>query len=149
MDAMTRIVVGYHASQAALRALAVAKDLGARMDAEIHVVHGIDLGDYAIDPDAGDWGDEAEAHILAEEDTVRTVMGDYPHRWYYHAVRDDPYHAICRMGDEVDAAMIVVGSHGGGAARVAERLVGTPTIKRLLNSAGRPVLVVTTKGHPT
>lgn len=146
---MTRIVAGYHASQAALRALAVAKDLGARMDAEIHVVHGIDLGDYPVDPDAGDWEEQAEAHILAEEDTVRTVMADYPGRWYYHAVRDDPYHAICRMGDQVDAAMIVVGSHGGGAGRVAERLAGTSTLKRLLNSAGRPVLVVTTKGHPT
>jgi nucleotide-binding universal stress UspA family protein len=146
---MTRIVAGYHASQAALRALAVAKDLGARMDADIHVVHGIDLGDYPVDPDAGDWEEEAEAHILAEEDTVETVMGDYPGRWYYHAVRDDPYHAICGKADQVDAAMIVVGSHGGGAGRVAERLAGTSTVKRLLNSAGRPVLVVTTRGHPS
>jgi nucleotide-binding universal stress UspA family protein len=143
MERLTCIVVGYHPSQASLRALAVAKDLGNRMDAQVHVVHGIDLDDYPNDPDAYDWEEQAAVVIEAGKETVETVMADYPGRWHYHALRGGSYGAICEIAGTVDTAMIVVGHRGDSFGHLG----GLSLVRKLLNSSGYPVLVVTSRGH--
>jgi nucleotide-binding universal stress UspA family protein len=52
---------------------------------------------------------------------------------------------ICRIAEERDARLIVVGSHGWGAAR---RLLSGSVSTGLVHSAPCPVLVVRGSGHP-
>jgi nucleotide-binding universal stress UspA family protein len=145
----TRIVVGYHPSQASLHALGVAKDFGIRMDAEVHVVHGIDLGDFPINPDAVDWEAKAAALIQAEKETVETAMADYPGRWAYHELRKGAYEAIYQIAETFQPAMIVVGHRRSNHGRLTEYLGGLSLGRRLLNGSGYPVLLVTARGQPS
>lgn len=146
MDGLTRIVAGYHSSQASLHALAVAKAIGTPMSAEIHVVHGIDLLDYPVDPEAPDWEAEGAAFVEGERETVETVMSDYVGSWRYHEVRGSAYRAICQLADSCEPVMVIVGRRHVG--RVAERLGSHLLLQRLFDGCGCPVLVVTTRGAP-
>jgi nucleotide-binding universal stress UspA family protein len=106
------LVVGYHASSASLRALGVAKELGGHLGADIHVVHVVDLGDYPVDPDRGDWEAKGEEKLEAEEETIAAAMAAYSGHWEYHLLHGSPAHALCQLADKVDAHMIVLGTRG-------------------------------------
>ena len=54
-----------------------------------------------------------------------------------------PWQAICDAGRAVNAALIIIGSHGYGGL---DRLLGT-TASRVVNHADRSVLVVRPSAH--
>lgn len=58
-DRPTALVLGHARDRASRRALEVAAELAQLLTAHLHVVHGIDLDDYPIDPDASDWKNQA------------------------------------------------------------------------------------------
>ena len=147
MDGLIRIVAGYHSSQASLHALAVAKSVGTPMSAEIHVVHGIELLDYPLDPEAPDWEKQGEAFVEGERETVETVMADYVGPWHYHQVRGSAYRAICQLAETCEPMMVIVGRRH--VNRVAERLGSHSLMERLFDGCSCPVLVVTTRGTPS
>jgi nucleotide-binding universal stress UspA family protein len=136
------LVVGFDRSTASLTALGTAADLGARLNAELRVVHAVDLGDYPIDPDSADWEEQAAVNLEAERRSVSEALADYPFGWSYVAVRSEPAQALVSIADEVDALMIVIGARGNGWRHLLERLSGPSVSQRLINHCHRPVLVV-------
>jgi nucleotide-binding universal stress UspA family protein len=106
---MTSLVVGHSRDSASQEALRVARDLARRLNACLHVVHGIDLGDYPIDPDAADWEEQGERTLAEERDQVETALGTCPQGWTYSATRGDPVSLISAAAEDNDALMIIVG----------------------------------------
>ena len=143
MNGITRIVAGYHASQAGLTALGTATDLAERMNAELHVVHAIDLSDYPVDPDRADWEEYARERLASQRENIDAVMSNFSGLGFVHIHRGDAFVVLCQIANQYDAAMIVIGSRTGGLARV-ERFAALSVVGKLLNHPGRPVLVVPT-----
>ncbi|MCU4186248.1 universal stress protein [Acidiferrimicrobium sp. IK] len=139
------VVVGFDRSAAGLAALGTAADLGGRLGADLHVVHAVDLADYPVDPDADDWGRQATLSLEAERRTVSDALADYPGRWSYVALRDDPAAALARTAEHCDALMIVVGVRSTGWRHLLQRMSGPAVSGRLLDRCRRPVLLVSSE----
>lgn len=138
----TAMVVGFDRSAASLAALAQAADIGARLGAELHVVHAVDLADYPVDPDADDWEEQAARSLEEERRRVSAALAGYPYGWSYSALRAEPAEALNRAAEQFDALMIVVGVRSHGWRHLFERLAGPSVSHRLINRGFRPVLVV-------
>jgi nucleotide-binding universal stress UspA family protein len=131
------LVVGYDGSAGAHAALAEALALGGKLGEGVHVVFsfasprlGGELHD--LDAEIQKRGDAVVGEALRTAEAAGvTVSSDVR--------RQDPAEGLLAAADEVEASMIVVGSHGERPLRSV--LVGsTPT--RLLHLSERPVLVV-------
>ncbi len=136
------IVVGFDRSAASLLALRAAADLGRRLGARLAVVHAIDLADYPVDPDAGDWELQAKEALSAEREVVATELAGYEPGWAHRCLRAPAGDALSRVADDEDALMIVVGMRHYGLARVVDHLLDPPVSKQVMKRSGRPVLVV-------
>lgn len=136
------VVVGHDGEPQSQAALDVAIDLARRLRAHLHVVHARDLGDAAVDPDSRDWEEDARHALTTQRALVRAALSGHESGWTYHAGRGDPAELLTRVATEHDALMIVVGSRGEGWHVVVERLVSPAVSHRLIEHAGRPVLVV-------
>ncbi len=137
----TALVLGHSRHPSDETALGVAADLAQRLHAHLHVVHGISLDDYPIDPDAADWEEQARRALDAQRARVQTVLAGSG-GWSYHAGRGDPVGLIAAVADDNDALMIVVGSRGEGAGAAVERVLGGSVSRGVLRHARRPVLIV-------
>ena len=118
-----------------MAALTKAAELGRRLEADLHVVHAVDLSDYPVDPDAFDWDDQAARSLGGERQAVSDSLADYPHPWVYVALRAEPATALNRVAEGCDALMIVVGGAQYRLAAPAGGRVG----RGGLRSAGRPL----------
>jgi nucleotide-binding universal stress UspA family protein len=136
------LVVGFDRRPESLTALMTAAELGRRLAAELRIIHAIDLTDYPVDPERGDWEDSGQEALQQEEETVAHELAHYQYSWSYVALRGDPVRALSRVADETDALMIVVGSRGEGWHRVLDRMASPSVSHRLIERCGRPVLVV-------
>ncbi len=138
-----RLVVGFDRQPASQHALEVAAELAARLNAELDVVHAVDLADYPIDPDRADWEEQAQSVVAHERELAQQVLARTDVPWTYHAARGEPVHLLSAVAEERDALMIVVGkrSHSRSAA-IAWLLDGS--VRRGLTDRHqhRPVLVV-------
>jgi nucleotide-binding universal stress UspA family protein len=144
-----RLVVGFDRQPVSLQALDVAADLATRLDAELHVVHAVDLTDYPIDPDAADWDEQAEAVLAEEHQKVREVLNRQPVPWAYHAAHGDPVDLLTAVADERDALMIVVGTRGQSRAAAITRLLDGSVTRALTGRRQhRPVLIVPLREAP-
>jgi nucleotide-binding universal stress UspA family protein len=129
------LVVGYDGTEGSRTAYAHARDMAARLDEDVLVVFSFEsprLGGELHDLDEAirERGETVVAEALA-------AAGDVPVTTQIRI--QDPAEGLIAAADEVDASMIVVGSHGERPLKSA--LVGaTPT--RLLHLSTRPVLVV-------
>jgi nucleotide-binding universal stress UspA family protein len=139
---MTALVVGHSRDPESQDVLRVARDLARRLRACLHVVHGIDLGDYPIDPDAADWEEQGERRLVEERDQVQTALAGCPDGWTYSAARGDPVSLISAAAEENDALMIIVGTRGEGLGPSIERLLCGSVSHGLIRRQDRPVLVV-------
>jgi nucleotide-binding universal stress UspA family protein len=140
---MTSLVVGHSRDPASQQALRVARDLAERLGARLHVVHGIDLGDYPIDPDAADWEEQAERTLAEQHDQVQAALATCPQEWTYRADRGGPVGLISGVAEEKNALMIIVGTRGGGLGSAIERMLSGRSVSRaLIRRQHRPVLVV-------
>jgi nucleotide-binding universal stress UspA family protein len=119
----TRLVLGHSRHPAADTALHLAVDLARRLRADLHVVHGVDLADYPVDPDAADWEEQARRALDEQRRRVEARL-------------------IATVAEETDAFMIIVGSHGEGLSATFERLLAGSVSRTVLRRQHRPVLIV-------
>jgi nucleotide-binding universal stress UspA family protein len=138
----TSLVVGHSLHPASDTALHVAVDLARRLRADLHVVHGADLFDYPVDPDAADWDQQARRALDEQRRRVAAALADAPLGWTYHAGHGDPARLITEVAEETDALMIIVGSRGQGPGAAFERLLSGSVSRTVLRRQHRPVLVV-------
>ena len=135
------LVVGFDGRAASLAALRTAAGLARRLGAELHVVRGVDVRDYPIDPDAAVevWEGHAREALEHLHVQVREALAGHPGPWTYHASDGDPVRLLVTVADEQDALMIVVGTH---RHRSLSRMVHRSVSRGLPKAAHRPVLLV-------
>ncbi|MGN6301750.1 MAG: universal stress protein [Angustibacter sp.] len=137
------LVVGFDRNPTSVSALRVAVELAGRLDAEVHVVHAIDLADYPVDPDSATWEDDADSTAADEKALAERALQGFAGPWTYRAARGEPAEILASVADEVDALMVVVGARREGPAAAISHLVSPSVSKALLGHGGtRPVLVV-------
>jgi nucleotide-binding universal stress UspA family protein len=137
---VSQIVVGYDGSPCGEAALAAALDLAAQLGDRVVVVFG-----YA--PPVP-WGGEIAEHEEAIEELGEKVMAQARAQAAERGaeveellVAKRPVEALIGVGEEREARMIVVGSHG--EAPLKGMILGS-TPSKLLHLAERPILVVPT-----
>lgn len=143
----TNLVLGHSRQPGANTALYVAMDLARRLRADLHVVHGVDLFDYPVDPDAADWEQQARRALDEQRRQVEAALVDFPMGWTYQAGHGNPARLIAAVAEETDALMIIVGSHGEGAGATIERLLAGSVSRTVLRRQHRPVLIVPIEAH--
>lgn len=136
------LVVGHRPGPPGRAALRHASWLAAGLGATVHVVHVSALEDYPADSDGLDWEAEVERDHAAERASVATELEDYPGPWSYELVHGVPAEDLCRIAEEQDAAMVIVGVGDVGAGGFVRHALGRSTVRGLLRHAGRPVVVV-------
>lgn len=137
------LVMGFDLSPASRCALGIAADLARRLQARLHVVHVIDLSDYPIDPDAGDWEEQASRNLAREQDIVRDALSSFNGQWTYHAWHGEPAVLLARVADEYDAFLIVIGARRDGFGAAISHLLARSISGNLTGRRGhRPVLIV-------
>lgn len=141
-EPVTTLVLGHGRDPGSARALQVAADLAGRLHAHLHVVHGVGLDDYPIDPDAADWDQQARRALAEQREAVETALADSAVGWTYHASRADPAALIVAVAEEHHALMIIVGTRGEGFGAALERLLGRSVSHGVITGGHRPVLVV-------
>ena len=142
------IVVGTDGSETAKQAVSEAVRLAKALGAPLHVVsayeplHARVTG--APQGAAEVWrplpDDKVEGILTAAVSGIRLAGVEAT----AHAVRKDPADALIEVADEVDAAMIVVGSKGMHGAR---RLALGNVPNKVSHHAHCNVLIVATNGH--
>ena len=139
------LVVGFDDQAASLAALRTAADLACRLRADLHVVHGVDLRDYPIDPDSDVEIWEAHARKALEDLHLKAAeaLAAHPGAWTYHAWSGNPVRLLVSVADEQQALMIVVGTH---RHRSLARMTRGSVSHRVARSAHRPVLLVADPG---
>jgi nucleotide-binding universal stress UspA family protein len=138
------IVVGTDGSGTASQAVKEAMRLARALGAELHLVTAYEPERVSIkgapEGAAKVWAplpdSQAEA-ILTEEAAASRIDGVTAKT---HAIQSDPADALLKVADEVNAAMIVVGSRGMHGAR---RVLGSVPNK-ISHRANRNVLIVHT-----
>jgi nucleotide-binding universal stress UspA family protein len=131
------LVVGYDGTEGARAAFDQALALGGRLGEGVHVVFSFEsprLGGelHDLDDAIRERGERVVGEAVAAATAAGVVVSS-------DVRMQDPAAGLIAAADEVDASMIVVGSHGERPLKSV--LVGsTPT--RLLHLSRRPVLVV-------
>ena len=131
------VVVGHDGHPTAQLALAVAVDLARRINAHVHVVHAVAIGDYGIDPDTEEFEETRDRNLAGEREAIATALSDAPVPWTYHEEKGDPAARLAGLAEQTDAAYIVVGaSH----RKLLPLEASVP--RRLMHTQTRPVVVV-------
>jgi nucleotide-binding universal stress UspA family protein len=141
-DVGPTLVVGHSRDPSSDHALAVAADLGRRLDARLHVVHVVDIGDYPSDIDAADWEERGQQELAAQRARVERTLADTGLGWTYEARRGDPAVELARAAEEHEALLIVVGTRGEGLRVAITRLIEPSVSHGVIHHQHRPVLVV-------
>jgi len=150
MAATKNIVVGFDHSELGMRALEYALDLAAaRPPTEVHVVRAIEP---MIDPLVGvipQTGEEIERVKAAIQTSIEHAIqrgGDLKVAAVVaHVAVGMPARTIADLAAQVDADMVVVGTHGRKGIKRA--LLGS-VAEEVVRHAGCPVLAVREKDHP-
>lgn len=138
----TTLVLGHGRDPASAHALRTAADLSQRLHAHLHVVHGVNLDDYPIDPDGADWEQQTQRALDEQRRQVNEALAGTGRGWTYHASRADPVRLITAVAEEHHALMIIVGTRGEGFGATMERLLGGSVSHGVIRAQHRPVLVV-------
>lgn len=144
------VVVGTDFSEHASRALRAAYDQARRnRPAELHVVHAsFAAGPEALYPPVPFAGvgavsvEEQQAGLVRYLDAELATLPGFQSselRVVAHLAVDEPLFAITRLATELEADLIVVGSHGRRG--IARWLLGSVT-EGVVRQASRPVLVI-------
>jgi nucleotide-binding universal stress UspA family protein len=116
------IVVGCDRRAESGGALETAVRLAHELDAEVRAVHVVDLRDYPVDPDRGDWEEKGEERLVAERERISSLLVGRGVAWSYFQARGDPASALIAAAG-ADSKMIVIGGHGPGLGGFVHRLV--------------------------
>ena len=136
------LVLGFDRDEASHAALAVGMDMAERLEADLAVVHIVNLGDYPISPEAPDWEERAQEALAEERHDVEQALVGHRFGWSYEARYGSPVHTLIDVAEERDALMIIVGRHGDGVSEGLRRLIDGSVSRRLVKTATRPILVV-------
>ena len=137
-----RILVPVDMSEYSRAALEVACELARACQADLHLMHayGLSSSDY---PYMAYMSTDVERHVVEnsrrelEEWSKRCVPGDLPPK--LHTSPKEPRVAVLEAAEELEADLIVMGTHGrSGLKRV---LLGS-VAEYVVRSATRPVLTV-------
>ena len=139
---ITRILVALDGSERAPGVFAAAVELAARFHATLQPFRAVMVPPEFPAAAAGSRPDPLGAHLLerAENELVNIVAGAPPGLQVSPPIVrfGQPWRLILALGDEMDADLIVVGSHGYHGL---DRILGT-TAARVANVSHRNVLVV-------
>jgi nucleotide-binding universal stress UspA family protein len=140
---IARILVALDGSPRAPGVLAKASEIAARFGARLHPLRAIFVSPEFPAAAAGSRADPLPARLAqdAREDVTRIIAraGTRGVATHPPIIRiGQPWKLILEVGDEIDADLIVIGSHGYGGL---DRILGT-TASRVSNLALRDVLVV-------
>lgn len=145
----THVVIGVVPGQSAVlaRAASIAEQLGADL-----ICASVDSSRYTIetpdgenrtmpiDPDLVDEdGDGFDAEL---KNSIAEVMKDSSVRWEVRALAGGPSVELSRLADELDAAMIVVGTRDAGFRGTMHEFFNGSVAVQLAHHQHRPVLVV-------
>ena len=108
------LIVGYDGHERSASTLRFAADFATRLNAQLHVVHVVDLDDYPIDPDSAFWEERAVESIQEEREAASAALKDWTGSWSYDVERGDPVKALTRVAAQKSALLIVVGARAGG-----------------------------------
>ena len=115
----------------------------ASVDRGRYTVHEREDGSVAslpIDPDLPDLAVEAFPEEL--ERHLATLLQNRGVRWSTRMLAGDPAHAIGRLADRLDAAMIVVGTREAGLRGSIQELLTGSVAAHLAHRQRRPVVVI-------
>jgi nucleotide-binding universal stress UspA family protein len=136
------ILICYDGSDDARRAIVVARSLLGRRNAVVLDVGPMEMvaGDYvAIDPDAMKVDHLGELDALARATVGAELAREAGFRAEAHSEVDSPtWRGVVDVADEIDAAVIVIGSRG--LSRLKEIVQGSFS-REVSEHAGRPVLI--------
>lgn len=133
------VVVGIDRSHEARRGLVFAADLAVALGVEVIVVHAFGLiGTF------GDWRDgveerERQVRVALVDEWCAPLSARSDVMWQWRCVQGTAVNGILHAADEVEAGLIVVGSHGEG--RSASPLLGSTSLD-IVRHSHRPVVVV-------
>ncbi len=125
-------------SEPSAHALSEAADLAGRMNADLHLVHAWETPVYVY-PDGPlvaqpPMGRQLEAELRSALEQQAKTLSARGLRVHTHLAQGRPHEVIAKVAKEVDADLVVLGTHGrGGIARfllgsVAERVVRTSEV---------------------
>jgi nucleotide-binding universal stress UspA family protein len=135
------LVVGYVDSVEGNAALEEAVTLARLLEANLHIVHVVDLADFPIDPDSGDWEEQGLARLaLIREHALGRVASLPGHSTYVEAA--GPPAQVLRDAAFEHAAMMVVVGVGSGTGNPLARLMSRGVTRSLIRHVECPVLLV-------
>ena len=145
----SHVVVGFDRCPASHRALRLAIELAAPLNAYLHVAHIIDLQDFPVDPDSDDWEQRFADTLVQERTTACDLLSALPGNWTYYAQRGNPAHVLAALADTHDALMIIIGTARGGLTSAIDRALGESVSAHLIRHTHRPVVLVPDTAAPT
>jgi nucleotide-binding universal stress UspA family protein len=145
MPEIRRILCPVDFSEPSENALDYAVDLASKFGADVQLVHVYQLPVYALPDGAMMAGPEFTTKVTAElqkalEELAEKKTGA---KIETHLVEGIPYKEIVRLGDELEADLVVMGTHG--RTGIKHLLLGS-VAERVVRSSQRPVITVPTAG---
>ncbi len=133
------VVVGVDGSGEARRGMLFAADLAETLETELLVIHA-----YGLVGSVGDWRDgvaerERQVNAVMENEWCAPLASRTGLTWSSRCVQGSAVNGLLRTADEVDAAFIVVGSHGAGRSETP--LLGS-TSHFVVRNSSRPVIII-------
>jgi nucleotide-binding universal stress UspA family protein len=95
---------------------------------------------HPADLDGAD--DRVALELAGAITTALGAAGTLDHGWSLRILAGDPSQALARAADEVDARLVVVGTHGTGPGHAIEAWLSGAVAVHLSRSLTRPVVVV-------
>lgn len=154
--AIKQIVCATDFSETASRAVAYARELTEKFDAELHLLHVIHdfstewpmYGDGVVFPgyleQIGQKQEELEVAALNKLHEQLPAEWQKTHKVALAVQEGKEFVEIIRFAKEVNADLIVIGTHGRGA--IAHALLGS-VAEKVVQKAPCPVLTVKPEGH--
>lgn len=131
------VVVGVDGSTNAQRAVSVARDVAARFDVELVVVHAVGLMTVIDGRHVPAEGRRDEIARLLEGQWCAALRQAPEGSWRAQLVDGSPADVLLKTAGELAASFVVVGSRGTGS----EQLLGS-TSHHVVHHCDRPVIVV-------
>lgn len=142
MPDIRRILCPVDFSPSSERALDFAVDLAKALGAELDLLHVYQLPVYALPDGAMMAGPEFTTRVTTESQRALTELCESRASGVItktHLIEGIPYREIVRMGEDLGAGLIVVGTHGRTGLR--HLLLGS-VAERVVRSAKVPVITV-------
>ena len=131
------VIVGVDGSGNAQRALTMAAEIARRFDLDLAVFHAIGIMTVIEGRHVPSEGHRDDLERLLRREWCASLVDDDDLRWRAELVYGSPPDVLMKMGTELDASFVVVGSRG-----VGDELALGSTSHHVVHHCDRPVVVV-------